>query len=236
MTMRTANSRLQRSTARSTATVALAASLALAGLYSACSYDQLQAGIVVTVHNIPLTADHLEVVLNDSGVGSLTRSPAFGIGSLTDLEVVFPPIVTNGTVTIKATAKDHDQSELATVTITGSYQGTLLPLEATLVPQTGFVGTFGAPCGNNGTCGTGLACQKYTTTDTGVCTQTCASASACATGPAGASCQTFKGSTGQTFCQWECDNADGGANLPCPTGLACGAQVPGGKKFCQGAP
>ena len=220
--------------------LSLALALALTGAYSACSYDELKPAITVVVHNIPSTVDHLTVVLSDSGAGTLTRSPSFGIGSITDLEVVFPAITNTGVVTIVVTAFDRDQSPLAAATLTGNYQMPGLQLETTLVVQTGFVGAFGAPCGNNPPCGNGLTCTKYTGTDIGLCTRNCGGgAPACDTTPVGASCQPFKTAAGQGVCQWECDNTDGGANLACPAGLTCGSQISIGgvaKRFCQGAP
>ncbi len=238
--MRTSQTRTSPRRRPLPAALAIALALALAGAYGACSYDELKPAITVVIHNIPSTVDHLTVVLSDSSSSSLTRTPSFGIGSLSDLEVVFPAITSNGVVTIVVTALDHDQSPLATATLTGNYQGPGLLLEAALVVQTGFVGAFGAPCGNNSFCGTGLACTKYTGTDIGLCTRGCGGASpACDAIPAGASCQPFKAAAGQGVCQWECDNADGGANLACPTGLTCGAQISIGgatKRFCQGAP
>jgi hypothetical protein len=239
--MRTAQTRTQ---ARRTLPAALAAALALAGAYSACSYDELKPAITVVIHNIPATVDHLTVVLNDSANGSVTRTPSFGIGSFSDLEVVFPAVTSSGAlatgvVTIVVTALDHDQSPLAAVTLTGNYTGPGLVVEGTLVVQTGFVGSFGAPCGNNSFCGNGLTCTKYSGTDIGLCTRDCGGASAaCDAVPSGASCQPFKAAAGQGICQWECDNADGGANLACPTGLSCGSQITIGgvaKRFCQGS-
>ena len=215
--------------------------LSLAGGYSACSYEELKPAITVVVHNIPATVDHLTVVLNDASNGTLARTPTFGIGSVADLEVVFTAPATTGVVTVQVTALDRDQSPLAASTLTGNYLAPGLVLETTLAIQTGFVGAYGAPCGTSDFCGNGLKCQKYTSSDIGLCTRDCGgSAAACDTTPGGASCQPFKGATGQGVCQWECDNPDGGsANLACPTGLNCGGQISIGgvaKRFCQGAP
>jgi hypothetical protein len=209
--------------------VALAA---CALVYGACGYDELKPAVTVLVHNIPANADHLEVDLNDSASNSLARKPALGTGSVTDLEVDFPAPAT-GVVTVQVNALDHNNTPLGTATVSGNYQSPVLVLETTLSISAGQPGGYGGPC-QSGVCGPSLVCKKYTGTEAGVCTHACGTGgSACETSPAGASCQPFNSSAGQTYCQWECGLADAGTS--CPANLTCGSQLSTGKKFCQGS-
>ena len=218
-----------------TRSLAVALALTAIGIASACSYDELKAAITLNVHGIPGTADHLEIVLNDSSGGTMNRNPSFGPGSFADLVVSLPAPAATGVITISITALDHDLNALATGTFTGNYQTPGLPIEAPLTVQLGQAGTFGAPCYANGTCGNGLSCKKLGTDATGICSRDCPPT--CDLVPSGASCQPFNSPTGQGVCQWECDLADGGRSA-CPTGLACGSQIAGagGKRFCQASP
>ena len=217
--------------------LAAAVALTAVGIGSACSYDDLKTSvaITVTVHGIPGTADHLEVDLTDAAGNIRTVKPAFGPGSFADLIVSLPAPATTGVVTIDVRALDHDQGKLAIGTFTGNYQTPGLAIEATLT-LLGAVGSFGSACGSNGYCSPGLSCKKLPADTVGVCTKDCPSGiSACDSLPAGATCQPFNAVAGTNVCQWECDLADGGKSA-CPTGLSCGPQVSGGKRFCQGGP
>lgn len=215
--------------------LAVALALTAVGIASACSYDELKAAFTIEVHGIPGTASQLLVVVNDSSGGVTNRNPSFGPGSFTDLEVSLPAPSATGVVTINVTALDRDQNLLAGGTFTGNFLSAGLSVDAPLTVQPGTPGTFGATCGTNGYCGSGLTCKRLGTDATGICTRDCPPA--CDAQPAGATCQPFNSTTGQGVCQWECDQPDGG-RAACPVGLSCGSAIAGagGKKFCQASP
>lgn len=205
--------------------------LSLAAL-AACSYTEEKPGVAVHVDGLPQNADHLEATLTDVSSPKVKRTPVFGPGSSSSIDVVFPEPAA-GAYQVDVTAFNRDNTTLAQGSATATF-----PAQADVqltLRSSGVVGTYGAPCNNVGgsasQCLSGLECKTYQSGDLGVCTRTCASAPDCNGISPAATCDAFPGGA-QSYCQWDCTAAGQSA---CPTGLTCRlAPNSGGKSYCQG--
>jgi hypothetical protein len=224
--------------------------LALA-LLCACSYSEEKPAVFLEVDNIPAQADHLDVTVTDSLGGTKQYRPSFQPGVLLPdagtpgsgfasscggvpdgganaMMLCFVAPAQNGTIRITVIAALRDQ-QLSQGTVTGNYTGT--PLNLTVVLGQGTTGVYAAKCNPSApACGTGLDCKSYGNSgETGVCTNTCASASNCATTTPAATCIPFRATT-TSYCQWDCT---GGGS--CPPGLTCKPDATNAaKSYCTG--